>query len=72
MRACCTGEESTERYNGCTLLDEDMLRERGVSDFRSYRCDPEHEPPRMMPRHLPCLRVAEEDESAQPDFKSNL
>lgn len=26
-------------------LDEDVLREEGVTDFARYRCDPEHEPP---------------------------
>lgn len=32
---------------GRALLDEDFLRERGVTDFSKYRCDPEHEPPRI-------------------------
>jgi citronellol/citronellal dehydrogenase len=32
---------------GRALLDEDLLRERGVTDFTQYRCDPEHEPPRI-------------------------
>ena len=32
---------------GQALLDEDFLRERGWTDFTQYRCDPEHEPPRI-------------------------
>ena len=66
------GEEQTERYNGKTLIDEDMMRERGVTDFRPYRCDPDHEPPRMMPRQFPCLRVAEEDEEHASNTNSKL
>ncbi len=38
---------------GRALLDEDFLRERGVTDFAKYRCDPEHEPPRVMPSQIP-------------------
>jgi citronellol/citronellal dehydrogenase len=38
---------------GRALLDEDLLRERGVTDFTRYRCDPDHEPPRILPRDLP-------------------
>lgn len=26
-------------------LDEEVLREHGISDFSPYRCDPDHEPP---------------------------
>ncbi|MCB9667500.1 MAG: SDR family oxidoreductase [Myxococcales bacterium] len=32
--------------NGEALLDEPFLRDRGWSDFKRYRCDPDHEPPR--------------------------
>lgn len=38
---------------GRALLDEDFLRERGVEDFIKYRCDPEHEPPRMTAATVP-------------------
>jgi len=38
---------------GRALLDEVFLRERGVVDFARYRCDPDHEPPRMLPRDIP-------------------
>lgn len=55
--------DDTGKYNGRALLDEDLLREAGVTDFTKYRCDPNVEPPRMMPRVLPSLRVAEEEES---------
>jgi citronellol/citronellal dehydrogenase len=34
-------------FTGHALIDEDFLREEGVSDFAPYRCDPEHEPPRV-------------------------
>jgi hypothetical protein len=59
------------RYNGRALLDEDLLREAGVMDFSQYRCDPDVEPPRMMPRKIPSLLVEEEDEalSWQPQDK---
>ena len=33
--------------SGRALLDEEFLREEGVTDFVPYRCDPEHEPPRI-------------------------
>jgi len=38
---------------GQALLDEDFLRERGWTDFTQYRCDPEHEPPRMTAADVP-------------------
>jgi citronellol/citronellal dehydrogenase len=38
---------------GRALLDEDFLRERGFTDFTRYRCDPEHEPPRLAAADLP-------------------
>lgn len=38
---------------GRALLDEDFLRERGVTDFDKYRCDPEHEPPRIAAADVP-------------------
>ena len=50
----------TYRYNGKTLIDEDMLHELGVRDFSSYRCNPDVEPPRMMPKTFPSLQVEEE------------
>jgi citronellol/citronellal dehydrogenase len=34
-------------FTGHALIDEDFLREEGVTDFSTYRCDPEHEPPRI-------------------------
>jgi citronellol/citronellal dehydrogenase len=33
---------------GQALLDEDVLRAEGVTDFSIYQCVPGHEPPRMM------------------------
>ncbi|HEX7879818.1 MAG TPA: SDR family NAD(P)-dependent oxidoreductase, partial [Candidatus Eisenbacteria bacterium] len=38
---------------GRQLLDEDVLRERGWTDFSRYRADPEHEPPRFALSELP-------------------
>ena len=44
------------------MIDEDYLKERyQVKDFTKYRADPDHEPPRMMPKNFPSLKVAEED-----------
>jgi citronellol/citronellal dehydrogenase len=34
-------------FTGHALVDEDFLRAEGVSDFVRYRCDPNHEPPRV-------------------------
>jgi len=33
-------------FTGHAVIDEDLLRTEGVSDFTKYRCDPDHEPPR--------------------------
>lgn len=38
---------------GQALLDEDFLRSEGVEDFTPYRCDPDHEPPRLLPQDFP-------------------
>ena len=58
------------RYNGKALIDEDLLRETGVTDFTKYRAHPDHEPARMMPRRFPSLLV--EEEAEDPLFKSPL
>jgi citronellol/citronellal dehydrogenase len=34
-------------FTGHALLDEDFLRDEGVTDFTGYRCDPAHEPPHI-------------------------
>ncbi|MFI5166147.1 MAG: SDR family oxidoreductase [Thermoanaerobaculales bacterium] len=34
-------------FTGHALIDEDFIRSEGVSDFTGYRCDPDHEPPRV-------------------------
>lgn len=39
--------------SGNAYIDEDLLRSEGVEDFVKYRCDPDHEPPRMMPTDFP-------------------
>ena len=38
---------------GQALLDEDFLKMRGWTDFTQYRCDPEHEPPRLTAADVP-------------------
>lgn len=35
------------KRTGLALIDEDVLREEGVTDFVQYRCDPETEPMRL-------------------------
>ncbi|OWF53514.1 hydroxysteroid dehydrogenase-like protein 2 [Mizuhopecten yessoensis] len=66
-------EDPTERLNGQALIDEDYLRTTGLSDFTKYRCDSEHEPPRMMPKIFPSLFVEEEDQNLRiPNNKSQL
>jgi citronellol/citronellal dehydrogenase len=45
--------EAPGGMSGRALLDEDFLRERGYTDFVKYRCDPESEPPRLVPNDLP-------------------
>ncbi|CAH1783674.1 unnamed protein product [Owenia fusiformis] len=56
------GKDDAQSLNGEALLDEDYLHSKGVTDFSVYRCNPDVEPPRMMPRKFPSLLV-EEDES---------
>jgi citronellol/citronellal dehydrogenase len=34
-------------FTGQALVDEDLLRAEGVTDFTRYRCDPSSEPPRV-------------------------
>jgi len=42
-------QESPESLSGESLLDEDYLRSKGVTDFKQYRCNPDVEPPRAWP-----------------------
>jgi hypothetical protein len=49
--------------NGKCLIDEDYLRGIGVRDFEKYRCNPDYEPPRMIPKEFPSLLVDEENNS---------
>jgi citronellol/citronellal dehydrogenase len=44
--------------SGEAVLDEDLLRARGWTDFSQYRCDPEHEPPRVVPGAMPRVGLA--------------
>ena len=53
---------------GRTVLDEDFLRERGVTDFRKYALVPGTEPRRIMPAEMPSLLVREQaDEGRRVD-----
>ncbi len=44
---------------GKALLDEDVLRDEGVTDFAKYQCVPGCEPPRMMPDDYPSAGLVE-------------
>lgn len=54
------GDGAPGRYR--CLLDEDYLRECGVTAYTRYLCSKDSEPPRMMPRLFPDLTVAEQDD----------
>ncbi len=43
---------------GRAILDEDLLKERGWTDFAQYRCDPDHEPPRITHAEVPKVGLA--------------
>lgn len=52
-----------ETVNGMLALDEDFLRQYcGVSDFSKYSVIPGSNPRRIMPKKLPVLEVAEQDD----------
>ncbi|KAF2632671.1 short chain dehydrogenase [Macroventuria anomochaeta] len=53
--------------NGCLELDEDFLRKRGYKDedFGKYSLVPGAKPRRIMPKELPDLRVAEQDDEGK-------
>jgi citronellol/citronellal dehydrogenase len=36
-----------DKLNGKALIDEDFMKSIGITDFTSYRCDPNVEPPRI-------------------------
>ncbi len=40
-------EKEPRSFTGKALIDEDFLRAEGETDFVKYRCDPEHEPPKL-------------------------
>lgn len=49
--------------NGLLALDEDFLRKYcGVTDFSKYAVVPGSNPRRIMPKELPVLEVAEQDD----------
>ncbi|KAI9163941.1 short chain dehydrogenase [Paramyrothecium foliicola] len=51
--------------NGRLELDEDFLRERGYEDFAKYSIVSGANPHRIMPRTLPDLTVAEQDDEGR-------
>lgn len=52
-----------ETVNGLVALDEDFLRNHcGVTDFSKYAVVPGSTPRRIMPKELPVLEVAEQDD----------
>lgn len=53
--------------NGCLELDEDFLRKKGYrdEDFEKYSLVPGAKPRRIMPKELPDLRVAEQDDEGK-------
>ena len=40
-------KEDKNRFTGYQLIDEIYLRTKGINDFRKYRCDKDHEPPKL-------------------------
>lgn len=57
-----------QHVNGRCLVDEDFLRETGVTEFARYSVVPGSVPRRMMPARFPDLSVAEqEDEGKRMD-----
>jgi hypothetical protein len=51
--------------NGELLLDEDFLRQAGVTDFSKYSVVKGATPRRIMPAELPPLTVAEQDDEGK-------
>ncbi|MCG3174412.1 MAG: hypothetical protein GMKNLPBB_02646 [Myxococcota bacterium] len=46
-------QKDPKTFSGRALIDEDFMREEGVTDFVKYRCDPDVEPPRLTAADLP-------------------
>lgn len=58
----------TSFVNGRLELDEDFLRQTGVTDFDKYSLIPGAKPRRIMPAEFPDLTVAEQhDEGRRVD-----
>jgi hypothetical protein len=55
----------TTQVNGELELDEDFLRKTGVTDFSKYSLIAGSEPRRIMPKQLPDLSVAEQDDEGR-------
>jgi hypothetical protein len=39
--------QDPKTFTGHTWIDEELLRDFGMTDFKPYRCDPDVEPPTM-------------------------
>ncbi|KAG9205761.1 hypothetical protein G6514_007368 [Epicoccum nigrum] len=57
-------KSETKEVNGVLELDEDFLRSKGYQDedFEKYNLVPGAKPRRIMPKELPDLKVAEQDD----------
>jgi hypothetical protein len=55
----------TAQVNGELELDEDFMRKMGVTDFSKYSLVAGSEPRRIMPKQLPDLSVAEQDDEGR-------
>jgi hypothetical protein len=53
------------QVNGELELDEDFLRKTGVTDFSKYSLVPGFQPRRIMPKQLPDLTVAEQNDEGR-------
>jgi NAD(P)-dependent dehydrogenase (short-subunit alcohol dehydrogenase family) len=60
-------KSDTKDVNGALELDEDFLRTRGYKDedFEKYNLVPGAKPRRIMPKEMPDLRVAEQDDEGK-------
>lgn len=43
----CMLSQNPNEFTGGTWIDEDLLRDHGITNFDGYRCDPNVEPPTM-------------------------
>ena len=51
--------------NRCLELEEDFLRKKNVTDFKSYNVVTGYKPRRIMPTELPDITVKEQDDEGK-------